>query len=140
MRNGYRISQQLVREAGYKTRPKENKKTEFIAHVRSKAIEPSWAAWLEVVSVPKTTIDEKGRVKHEYAYPALIGGTGGIIENKDMGVCFAEALNLLFDLQTGEAKENAKLLLKSSLLGISIEDSIVEGTLFIVIPNRKRMK
>ena len=129
LKNVYSISQKLIQKEGFKTAPKNQQKIEFIAKVRSKAIEPSWANWLNVVSVPKINIDKKGRTKQEFAYPGLTGGTGGIIGSKDMSASFVEALSLLWDLETGLSRENTKLFLEASLLGKSVEDSLIRQPL-----------
>lgn len=130
LKNAYEISQKLTsREGLRKDLKNKTKKYKFISQVRSAAIDESWNYWLNIVSVTKITIDKNGKKKQEYAYPGLTGGTGGIIGNKDMGVCFVEALDCLWNLKTGETKSKAQSLIESSLLGRYIEKSLMKKAL-----------
>lgn len=130
LKNAYQISQKLTAPQGLPQELKnKTKKYEFISQVRSAAIEESWHDWLNVVSVPETVTNKNGTTKQEYIYPGITGGTGGIIGNKDMGVCFAEALNCLWNLSTGFAKSNARFLIESSLLGKSEPNSLLKKSL-----------
>ena len=131
LKNAYEISQKLTSREGLRSelKSKPDRKYDFISQVRSAAIEPTWAAWLDVVSVAKITVNKQGKAITEYAYPGLTGGTGGTIGRKDMGACFVESLDCLWNLKTGEAKENAKSSIESSLLGISTKKSLLKKAL-----------
>lgn len=124
----YQQSQEVIKRKGLKSQPKDKDKVEFVREIRSVAGDNNkWLLWLDTVAIPKIVVDKQGSSEVTLTYPGITGGTGGSVGNKDLGAVYLEALEYIYDLNSGDPLPQANLFLESSLLGISVENSLIQG-------------
>lgn len=121
LRSLYTVAAQFVTESGLKRQPEKAEKVSFIQQFQNIVAGQladtdagsQWQEWFSAVVVEREIVTKKS-VTRKFDMPKLLG-TGGNIGNADLGVCFAQAIANLWDLNSGDPLAKCEERIRASL-------------------------